>query len=113
VVTDQTGKIQITWFNQTYLARSIRVGESYAFSGKVKAFRGHLSLQSPEYEKVDQTTTPLKLDNIHTGRLVPVYPETAGVSSKWLRSRINHTLKLVEAIDHLPQSLLDLYNLHP
>jgi len=117
VVTDATGKITITWFNQRFLEQSIRIGETYAFSGKVKSFHNHLSLSAPEHEHIP---THLETDtdqpngvNIHTGRLVPVYPETAGVSSKWLRSRINHALKITTIQDHLPPSYPELYNLKP
>ncbi|MBI4130594.1 ATP-dependent DNA helicase RecG [Candidatus Roizmanbacteria bacterium] len=51
-------------------------------------------MESPEFELPN---TKYKIPNtlIHTGRLVPIYPETYGISSKWLRSRIAATLHLV------------------
>src|SRR4030042_4988225 len=80
VISDQTGKIQAVWFNQPFLTKTIKIGENYNFSGKCDWFGREKMLVSPEYEKIP--------NNVHTGRLVPVYPETYGVSSKWLRSRI-------------------------
>lgn len=83
-VKDVSGKLQIIWFNQPFLSQSITVGEHYSFSGKIDWFSNKLSMISPEYENIEG-----KSDTIHTGKLVPVYPETYGVSSKWLRGRIH------------------------
>lgn len=108
-VQDETGFIDITWFNQPFLAQSLKVGEQYAFSGKVKTYRNKLSLQSPDFERLD----PNRKVSIHTGRLIAVYPETAGVSSKWLRSRIDHILHQTEITDPLPESIRLDYQLLP
>lgn len=93
---DKTGKIRITWFNQPYLVKLLK-GKMVAVSGKVVKFGRSLTLEAPEYEIAE------KRQLIHTGRLVPVYPETKGVSSKWLRSKINYILERVEVDDPLPQ----------
>jgi len=85
-VSDGTGKIGIVWFNQPFLVKTIKVGEQYSFSGKVDWFGHTLVMVSPEYEIQKPQT-------IHTGRLAPVYPETRGVTSKWLRSRIAWLIK--------------------
>lgn len=52
---------------------------------------------------------------IHTGRLVPIYPETYGVSSKWLRSRLAPLLKEVDdlIIDWLPKTIQSSEKLEP
>jgi ATP-dependent DNA helicase RecG len=87
-VESESKKIQIVWFNQPFLVKSIRKGEKYSFSGKVDLFSRRLSMSSPEFENIqDKTST------IHTGKLIPVYPETYGVSSKWLRGRVNFVWK--------------------
>lgn len=82
-VADASGQLEATWFNQPFLAKILTAGAQVALAGKVDLFHGRPSFNSPEYELVKPGQQP-----IHTGRLVPVYPETAGVSSKWLRSRI-------------------------
>lgn len=79
---DDTGDLEVVWFNQPYLVKNFHEGEVFSLSGKVSPRRGRLTLVSPEYEKVKDES------KVHTGRLVPIYPETAGVSSKWLRRRI-------------------------
>ncbi len=92
-VQDDTGTLDVLWFNQRFLTSTIKKGDQISLSGKVK---GH-QLESPDYEIIRGPT-------IHTGRLVPVYPETAGLSSKWLRSRIANVLKLVEITEFLPNT---------
>ena len=83
VIVDATGRIKCTWFNQPFILNALKKGSEVAISGKVEQFGKDLQLLAPDYELV-RTGKPL----IHCGRLVPVYPQTEGVSSKWLRSRI-------------------------
>lgn len=109
--SDGSITLDVTWFNQPYLVTTLRNRNLVALSGKVKEYRGKLSLQSPQYEilnpAVGKTT-------IHTGRLVPVYHETAGVSSRWLRSRIAPLLKSLKDLeDWLPQGVIKREGLLP
>lgn len=105
-VADETGEIDTTWFNQPFLVKTLKVGEEYSFSGKVDWFGRSVVMITPEYEL-------LKSKTLHTGRLVPIYPETYGVSSKWLRSRIAPTLDkfLPDIIDFMPKEITRTYNL--
>ena len=111
-VTDGTGTIELTWFNQPYLSRAITQNATISASGKADQFgrSRKLSLQSPTFEILhgDQKT-------IHTGRLIPVYPETQGVSSKWLRRQIYALLtkELDQLDDYLPERLITQYHLLP
>lgn len=100
VVADETASLEVIWFNQPFLVKTIRVGEQYNFSGKADWFGHKVVMISPEYEKSPMT--------IHTGRLVPIYPETYGVSSKWLRSRLAPLLKECSnlLIEYLPSSII-------
>jgi ATP-dependent DNA helicase RecG len=110
LIADQSGEIETVWFNQPFLIRTIKVGEGYSFSGKIDWFGRKIVMVSPQYEVLKSPTTdhrPLITKTIHTGRLVPVYPETARVSSKWLRSRIAPLLEqiLPELDDFLPTKI--------
>lgn len=80
VVGDDTGNLRVVWFNQPYLARSFRPNSDIMLSGRVEVFRGSLVMTNPDYEFV----TPQR-DRVHTGRLVPVYPLTEGLSQRTLR----------------------------
>ena len=79
-IQDQSGEIEAIWFNQPFLINSLRIGQKISLSGRVERFKGKMVLSSPDYETTDKS--------IHTGRLVPVYHETAGVTSRWLRTKM-------------------------
>lgn len=118
-IADSTGHIDATWFNQPYITSALKSGLPVSLSGKVDRFGPHLSLLSPEYEIIrsSPSTNHYSLITnhslIHTARLVPIYPETAGVSSKWLRSRIAPLLSQLTSNDHLPSNLLQKHHLIP
>ncbi|MFB3097512.1 MAG: OB-fold nucleic acid binding domain-containing protein, partial [Dehalococcoidia bacterium] len=80
VLSDDTGNIKIIWFGQGYLARSLKTNSRLAVSGKVEVYRGQPVFQSPEYEMLAPGQEP-----IHTGRLVPVYPLTEGLTARNMR----------------------------
>ena len=105
LVSDHSGSIDVVWFNQTYLTRNLKVGEPVALYGKVDFFGTKKTLVSPDYELM---TNGQKL--IHMGRIVPIYPETAGISSKWLRAKI---FPILSRLDNLfPFDIQSLKNIH-
>ena len=112
VVADETGAMQILWFNQPFLARNFSPGTELWLSGKaVRGPRG-LCFQNPAHEKVPMRETLRASRGIHTGRLVPVYPETGGISSRWLRFLMNSFLPLARAVaDPLPEETRKKYGL--
>lgn len=99
LISDRTGQLNLTWFNQPYLAQIFKPGREFCFAGEVSFFAGRKSMTTPEYEAVQK--------KIHTGRLVPVYPETAGLSSKWLRARLDQLIKKqkIRLTEFLPAQL--------
>ena len=80
VLGDETGNLKVIWFGQRYLAQTLKPNSRIAVSGKPSVFRGQLVLLSPDYEVLDNEQTP-----IHTGRMVPIYPLTEGLSGRNLR----------------------------
>lgn len=109
-VTDESGELLVLWFNMPFLSRVIYIGESYAFSGKIQFYNKKRALFAPDHEPLSG-----KDAHIHTGRLVPIYPETRGVTSKWLRSRVNFLLTdhKNDIKEFLPTDILKNYNLFP
>lgn len=107
-VADLSGKISVIWFNQPYLVRTFKKGVRVAFSGKVDWFGRKKALISPEHEIKTNGKT-----GVHTGRLVPIYHETARLSSKWLRSRIMSAYPEIKKNiqEFLPHSILEKYEL--
>jgi ATP-dependent DNA helicase RecG len=110
IVGDSSGAVKVVWFNQPYIENQLTEGSLVSLAGKASLNKHGLYLSSPTYEKIGaqflSTTTPaLK----HTQGLVPVYPETEGITSKYLRFLIKPLLKNIELNDHLPSSIKDKY----
>jgi ATP-dependent DNA helicase RecG len=99
-LSDGTGFADATWFNQPFLGERITAGEQVVISGKVGEYLGRLCFNSPEWEMLEE-------ELLHTARLVPIYPLTQGVGSKWLRRLIKRTVDYwsKRLPDHLPPSV--------
>ncbi len=78
VVTDGTGSLRVTWFNQPWIGKRLLDGAQIVLSGKIDQYLGRLVMNSPEWE-------PLEQKNLHTNRIVPVYPLTSNITQRWLR----------------------------
>ncbi len=92
IIQDSSGAIQATWFNQPYLTQSIKSGDSVCLAGKISFGKQGLHFSNPIYEKIwSGHSAPNEL--VHTGRIVPIYGETRGVSSRWLRFVIKSLLE--------------------
>lgn len=103
-VDDETGSIECRFFNQPYLIKSLSVGDVFSVSGSVETYGKVTCIAVKEYEVLEAIDS----ETIHTGRLVPVYPLTFGLSSKWLR---NKTFKLLQSemenlTEFLPEHIL-------
>ena len=110
IFNDGTSPIMLTWFNQPYLTKSIQAGDKLQVSGKLAKYKSKLSIMVPQWEKVGANLDHLEgglASHLHTGRLVPVYPETSGVTSKWLRTKIDKYLPvaLSKIQDPLPAKI--------
>jgi ATP-dependent DNA helicase RecG len=78
IITDGTGFLRVTWFNQPWIDKRLLEGAQIVLSGKIDQYLGRLVMNSPEWEPVEQ-------QNLHTNRIVPVYPLTANITQRWLR----------------------------
>jgi len=115
IFNDGTSPLTLTWFNQSWLIKQIQVGDNLQISGKLTKYKNKLSIMMPRWEKLDNNLDSHigsgKEDkaNLHTGGLISVYPETAGLTSKWLRTKISQLLPVVlkEIKDPLPDDILD------
>ncbi len=113
IIKDATGQVKAVWFNQPYLISTFKKGAVVCLAGKLAEKKGARYLSSPMYEKLrDQNER--EENYTHTGRLVPVYPETAGVTSRWLRYIIKPLLPgAAEIGDPLPKAILEKYDFMP
>ncbi len=100
-VGDDTGIVQVVWFNQPYLAKHIQPGREILISGRLSYFRGQRQITNPEFELVGD-------EPADGGRIVPVYRLTSGLSQRYLRGVIAHALESYrDAIaENLPAKLV-------
>jgi len=116
-LADNSGKIKVIWFNQPYLINTLKKDEFVCLAGKVTKKNSSKYLSNPAYEKIyPKSNIQYPISNLtHTGRLIPVYPETEGVSSKWLRFIIKPLLtKFGDKIpDSLPEKIIKENNFLP
>lgn len=116
LVEDDSGAVKVIWFNQPYLLDSLKAKDLVYLAGKVTRDKEGIHLSSPIHEKADSSTS-LGASNqslTHLGRIVPVYPETLGVSSRWLRSIIKMVLAQMQAVpETLEQEILKKHNFLP
>ena len=102
LIGDKTGAIKATWFNQVHVATSLPKDAQVMMSGPVKLDKNGIYLASPSFEIIGDEET----DTTHTGRLVPVYPETRGITSRWLRYQIKGNIELLKNLrDWLPENI--------
>lgn len=101
-VDDGSGVLEITWFNQPYIVKTINEEDKISLSGKVKKLIPRPQIDNPDFEVLNGLP-------LHTGRLVPVYPETRGVSSKWLRRQVYQILNNYknELGEFLPNEIIE------
>ncbi|MFL5652438.1 MAG: ATP-dependent DNA helicase RecG [Chloroflexota bacterium] len=87
---DDTGGIDATWFGRRFIERRLPVGAEIVVSGKVKHFGRRLTLDNPEFQVL--AGEPGETELLHAGRIVPVYPLTAGLTAIRLRAAIREAL---------------------
>lgn len=105
IIEDATGSVKATWFNQPYLAKSLPAGTEVSLSGKIEDYKKGIQISNPIYEKTGEGDILT-----HTGRLVPVYSQTAGLTSRYLRTLAKRFLPLArEAKDFLPKETAEKY----
>ena len=100
VVSDGSGSLRVTWFNQPWVLKRLHKGMPIVLSGKVEQYLGRLVMNNPEPEALEQ-------HNLNTNRIVPVYPLTANITQKWLRRLMYQvvTYWAPRVSDHLPDQL--------
>ncbi len=96
IISDETGSIKVIWFNQPYLAKSLKKGETLLLSGKIQRYKT-LQLINPVYEQLGE-------ESIHTGRLVPVYRTGDVMANRTFRNIVHKVLPAAELLeDEIPE----------
>jgi len=100
VVSDKSGALRVTWFNQPWLEGQLSKAKHVVLSGEIEQYLGRLTMNNPEWE-------PLSDKQLHTNRIVPVYPLTKDITQKWLRGIIHSVVEQYgpSLEDPLPEQL--------
>jgi ATP-dependent DNA helicase RecG len=100
VISDGTGSLRISFFNQPWLANRFKQGDAIAVSGKIDQYLGRLVMNSPDWEPVD-------VESLHTARIVPIYALTEKITQKWLRGIMNQVVAhwAPAVVDALPEKI--------
>jgi ATP-dependent DNA helicase RecG len=118
-IEDDSGVLFVTWFNLRFLPQQLWQGRELFVAGKVEAIdkqkafasskqqkdgkvsQSHFRMRSPVMEFISDDK-----DQTHTARIAPVYSETYGVSSRFLRYNVKNMLPLIMAIpEYLPADI--------
>jgi ATP-dependent DNA helicase RecG len=100
---DDSGIVQVVWFNQPFLGRHLKAGRELIVSGRLGFYRGQRQVVNPEFEFTSEE------DESARARIVPVYRLTHGVSQRYLRGVIARALEAYASAvpESLPRTLLD------
>ncbi|NLE24602.1 MAG: ATP-dependent DNA helicase RecG [Clostridiaceae bacterium] len=106
LASDGTAFLSITWFNQSYIKNNLKTGMEYIFFGKVKRSGMRLEMNNPVIETAEQFGK-------NTGRILPIYSLTKGLTQTHLRMLTENSLKLAgnNFKETLPLDIRESYNL--
>ena len=95
ILRDDSGFINAVWYNNKYIMKNFSVGKTYTFFGQIKVSYGKKEIMTPVYETEEK--------NLATGRIVPVYNLTAGLSQKTMQQTAKRCLDV--ALSEIPETL--------
>lgn len=103
-VSDGTGVMNLTWFNAPYIEKTLRTDDGFTFFGKVVRKGIMFEMVNPIIEKES-------LAGQKTGKIMPIYPCTAGLTQQNIRAAVSAALNsLDEAVtDIIPKNIRDKY----
>ena len=109
-IQDESARLTLTWINQPYLIHVLKEGMTVFVAGEVVRFAGKITLQPSEWELTKDET-------IHTNRIVPIYSEIRGLSSKTIREKVFHIISHLkntgEPHDQMPGEVVKFNNILP
>lgn len=106
-VEDETDSLRLTFFNQGYLQKTLKKEDLYLFNAKITTKGNRKNIYNPKFEifKYDPS------EQLHIGKMIGVYPETKGLTSRTIRSRIKYLEKDITDILMDPLAKNDLEEL--
>lgn len=119
VIEDISGKVRAIWFNQAFIARTFKIGSLVRITGQVTAGKKGFIFTNPEIEftdilPIDSHDSLFSKGDTQKFFGFPIYPETKGVTSKFIYHLILEIIKsgvLENETDPIPDDILKKYNL--
>jgi ATP-dependent DNA helicase RecG len=107
IAADESGSIRLVWFNQPYRAAAVKHGQPYFIAGEYGLRRGRFSILNPACELASDFP-------VNTARIIPIYRETKGLKSHYIRRLIREALNHFNQLpEHLPEWLVKAQDLIP
>ncbi len=108
-LADETGSLELIWYNQPYLVQLLSKSNQLTVAGVVKKNLNKLTVEPKEYQLLQLPNQ----ETIHTGRVVPIYPEKRGLSSRTLREKIYYIFRFVgiSQLEYLPGEIISFNSL--
>lgn len=105
VVRDGQTPCTVTWYNQSYLKSIFKIGHSYNFYGKIETKLGKYEMKSPIFDESGE--------NKNTGKIIPIYPLTYGISQNTIRKIIENGVQEVSGTldETIPDYIIEKYKL--
>ena len=108
---DETGSIDVVFFNAKYLANSFRQGEEYFFYGKVTANKGRFEMLHPEFsiatDSSNSATSKHAKSKIYEGEIIPIYPLTSDISQHEMRKFQRSAEEFLQEVEeYLPDEII-------
>ena len=102
IISDGSGALRVTWFNQPWVAQRLKKGMQVVLSGKVDQYLGRQTMNNPEWESLEQK-------HLHTNRIVPVYPLTSKITQRWLRNLMSKVVThwAPRVVESLPETVIE------
>ena len=111
VVTDGTDKLSLTFFNQAWREKDLKVGRQGLFAGKVGVFNNKKQLAHPDYEMIPDGSDVDSAVEGFAGKYLPVYPASAKMPSWKISQCAQLAIGALEEIeDFLPAAIREKHN---
>lgn len=103
-ISDETSAMKVIWYNNKYVKNAFSIGKRYVFCGKIQKRGRNVELINPIYENEGI--------NKYTGKIIPVYPLTSGLSQKIVQSAMESALEYALPLnEYIPESICKKYNI--
>lgn len=104
VVFDDSGAMNVVWYNNRFLKNAFRSGDEVLLYGKIAISKGKREMQNPVFEKAGKQR--------YIGRIVPVYPLSGNLTQKVVASSVEEAMKVCGRLPEcIPHDVREEYNL--